>query len=1155
MKKIYNTKFLKTLFVFALTTLILTDVKSQILTQGFEGGTFPPTGWLLNPASGNTWETATTGAFGGDDENFDPFTVDPHTGIGMTKFRSYDFNPGASGTISAELISSVIDLSSTGPARVKFWFHQDPVYTNPDSVVIFINTTASLTGATRLGKVIRKITSPRQWNEFIFNFPNSFNTNTNHVIFQAYSRYGNNMFLDDVVVESQPSCQPPTALTVISGFTSSNNSWSAPGGSVTGYEWAVTSSATPPASGTFTTSTSSVSTGLTGTTNYFLHVRTNCGSGIFSTWASSPFFSSFDCSLVTPISACGVSQNAVIAAGAGVYNITACGFNTPGLEKLYSFTPTITGQYTLKITAATGTVYADYFYKNASLGCGTADWICIKDFNAVGSKVFGALTAGVTYYLLLDLESATGGLNQTFQIDCPEIPPVCLMASDYLTPVNNTTVAFEPNTLISWNNVPTATSYDIYVTAGSPPTVATTLLGNLPASVGATSGAFLNTLLPATQYVWYVVGKNTGGGLTTCGLPRTFTTAAASPIPANDECSGAISLTVNADDLCGITTAGTTLGATASSETAPSCNATGTNDDVWYTFMATSTSHIIKITGVTAGAVMSTQVYTGSCGSLALVAGGCSSSYPYTITGLTSGTMYTVRVNTVSTLTNNKSNFVICVGSIPGPPSNDDAPGAIALTVGGGCTTAPYSNISATQSPAEPFPSCKGTAGFAGMWYKFVAPASGSVRLSCDEAIGSFGDSRMALYSTTNVNDYTTFSIIACDDDNGTVVAARSLFYTSGLTPGSTYYIQVDLYSSTTTKGTYCVKVDELSGSMLASTTGDCVGDQGSINSYSATYTGWVSLVDVAGNLNANVRQTAGTATSFSSSRTITAGSPRIDGLSQPYLNRNFLINGTGATSADVQMYFNNAELTSLGGGLAGYKVNRVAGATCNANFTGTSTLLSQTANGSGNGANYIQFTTSGFSNFYIVNGAIILPSADVLSGRKQGSTNLLDWKVSCTSSSSVDITLERSADNRNFAPLQTQNATAARCDQNFTYVDASPVAGINYYRVKLVTPQGSVRYTSIVALLSATKGFELISLAPNPVKDMATLSISSAKAGKIDMSVLDFSGKMLSKESITVIAGNNPIAINFASLAAGTYTIVARNAEGELKTTRFVKY
>jgi Secretion system C-terminal sorting domain len=267
------------------------------------------------------------------------------------------------------------------------------------------------------------------------------------------------------------------------------------------------------------------------------------------------------------------------------------------------------------------------------------------------------------------------------------------------------------------------------------------------------------------------------------------------------------------------------------------------------------------------------------------------------------------------------------------------------------------------------------------------------------------------------------------------------------------------------------------------------------------------------------------------------------------------LINGTGATSAELQLYFTNAEIASLGGSTASYKVNRVAGAVCNANFTGVATLISQTASGTANGANYVQITTPGFSNFYIVNGNIILPTADELSGSKQGNTNLLDWKVSCVGFPDVTIVLERSADGRNFTTLQQQVASAVRCSQSFSYVDASPVSGINYYRIKIITPQGDFRYTSIIALLNKGKGFELISIAPNPVKNSALLSLSSAIAGKVDMTIVDFAGKTISKQSIKIIAGNNPIPMNVETLAAGTYTIIVKNEEGEIKTSRFIKY
>src|SRR5690606_36036317 len=47
------------------------------------------------------------------------------------------------------------------------------------------------------------------------------------------------------------------------------------------------------------------------------------------------------------------------------------------------------------------------------------------------------------------------------------------------------------------------------------------------------------------------------------------------PVPANDDCSGAVSLTVNPDLLCGSFAQRYTDSATASTETAPTCAASG----------------------------------------------------------------------------------------------------------------------------------------------------------------------------------------------------------------------------------------------------------------------------------------------------------------------------------------------------------------------------------------------------------------------------------------------------------------------------------------------------------------------------------------------------------------------------------------------------
>jgi hypothetical protein len=87
-----------------------------------------------------------------------------------------------------------------------------------------------------------------------------------------------------------PPCPAPGSLNA-TGITSTaaNLSWGAVTGS-TGYQWAVTTSAAPPSSGTTsTTGTSATKTGLTPATQYYLHVRNMCSSTNPSVWASYGF--------------------------------------------------------------------------------------------------------------------------------------------------------------------------------------------------------------------------------------------------------------------------------------------------------------------------------------------------------------------------------------------------------------------------------------------------------------------------------------------------------------------------------------------------------------------------------------------------------------------------------------------------------------------------------------------------------------------------------------------------------------------------------------------------------------------------------------------------------------------------------------------------
>ncbi len=90
-----------------------------------------------------------------------------------------------------------------------------------------------------------------------------------------------------VSVDNQ-NCLPPTGLAASNITTSGANvSWTAVTGAA-GYEYAVTTSSTPPASGTAQVGNTASVTPLQQGTTYFLHVRTDCGSG-FSGWSTISF--------------------------------------------------------------------------------------------------------------------------------------------------------------------------------------------------------------------------------------------------------------------------------------------------------------------------------------------------------------------------------------------------------------------------------------------------------------------------------------------------------------------------------------------------------------------------------------------------------------------------------------------------------------------------------------------------------------------------------------------------------------------------------------------------------------------------------------------------------------------------------------------------
>ncbi|WP_208174262.1 fibronectin type III domain-containing protein [Hymenobacter negativus] len=284
------------------------------------------------------------------------------------------------------------------------------------------------------------------------------------------------------------------------------------------------------------------------------------------------------------------------------------------------------------------------------------------------------------------------------------------------------------------------------------------------------SPVLLTGLLPGTEYT-ATVTADCGGGQTSPAATVIFTTRV-----ANDECADAILLTPGAAGAgCTTPTSGTTLNATSTLAATP-CTGTA-DDDVFYSFVATTTQHSIVMnegtgfdgvidlrSGTCSGTNLLCQDLTASGGVETMVA-----------TGLTVGGTYLVRVYSFSATapTASNSSFTICITT----PAACDVPTTVAV------------NTIALTSANVTF-----AAGFGATFYTVTAtPASGPVvtatGLGSPIALtGLTSDTQYSVAVTSNCGGGATATsapavsfntLITNDDPSGAIAVALTADCTS----------------------------------------------------------------------------------------------------------------------------------------------------------------------------------------------------------------------------------------------------------------------------------------------------------------------------------------------------------------------------------------
>ena len=159
-----------------------------------------------------------------------------------------------------------------------------------------------------------------------------------------------------------------------------------------------------------------------------------------------------------------------------------------------------------------------------------------------------------------------------------------------------------------------------------------------------------------------------------------------------------------------------------------------------------------------------------------------------------------------------------------------------------------------------------------------------------------------------------------------------------------------------------------------------------------------------------------------------------------------------------------------------------------------------------------------------------------------QGKQVLVTWSTSSEYNSNYFV-VERSADARTFSPLGVvKSAGNSNVVSNYQFTDATPLAGINYYRLKQVDIDGTVKYSMIVAVSFGAAANNSLVLYPNPVAGHLQLNLNSTARNYVGK-VMSSDGRVVLNASGDIMEINQQINQNLYKFKSGVYVLKINNA------------
>lgn len=197
---------------------------------------------------------------------------------------------------------------------------------------------------------------------------------------------------------------------------------------------------------------------------------------------------------------------------------------------------------------------------------------------------------------------------------------------------------------------------------------------------------------------------------------------------------------------------------------------------------------------------------------------------------------------------------------------------------------------------------------------------------------------------------------------------------------------------------------------------------------------------------------------------------------------------------------------------------------------------------------------TYGTSRFTLIFTAELIKEPASFTAQKVKNNVELNWFVEYARDIGY-FEIETSGDGAVFKKAGEVKTGGAGLNVQYSFMDKTPVSGLNYYRVKQVNKNGAFIYTPIKSIvfsvINEQIGTAKIIIYPNPATERIQVQLPANPSGSIEASISNLNGKKLVRKTFAV---SESLSLQVAQLKPGIY-ILELNEAGTKKLINRSKF